>query len=277
MIKNWTQKLLRYSQRKKEFYGTLWDLNYKLKKKPRSVSGIVNLGKWRIEYIDGYTLALMWELQFLKKYNDFYTSKPNPYILDCGSNIGVSVLRYKELYPECKITAFEPDPKIHNVLLNNIHHNSLQDVETLQAGLWSETGSQEFLSFKNSDSQSGHINMDNPEDNQTISNRIHVDTVWLGDYLQTPIDFLKLDVEGAELIVLESCKHLLSNVKQMMVEVHYQVEQPEFLIQLMSILKHSGFQIAIYQYFQSPDSSKPFQKNINAVADQFPVLWAWRD
>ena len=46
----------------------------------------------------------------------FVTTKEAPVILDCGANIGLSVIYFKQLYPNSKITAFEPDPDVFKVL-----------------------------------------------------------------------------------------------------------------------------------------------------------------
>ena len=37
------------------------------------------------------------------------TLREKPYIIDCGANIGMSVIYMKQLYPQAEIIAFEPD------------------------------------------------------------------------------------------------------------------------------------------------------------------------
>src|SRR5664279_2400892 len=106
MIEYYIRKLYCYSQSYREPYKTLWQIKYVLKSRYRRGIGSIQIGDWFVDYIHSHTLASMWRLQFLEKYNDFFSNKPNPYIIDCGSNIGVSVLRYKQLYPNCRITAF---------------------------------------------------------------------------------------------------------------------------------------------------------------------------
>ncbi len=276
MVKSSLRKFWYFIQRDKEPYKTLRVLN-RLAKRPNSKVKVIQIGKWCLEYLDPYALQSMWRLQFLRRYNDFYTPNPNPLIIDCGSNIGVSILRYKELYPNARIVAFEPDPQLFQVLERNVRRNALENIECIQRAIWAESGQQQFISFRSGDSQAGRIDMNDPEDAETDSELFDVKTVWLGEYLQNKVDFLKLDVEGAELVVLESCKELLFNVCQMMVEVHYRVYKPDFLIKILDLLKEAGFHIAIYQYLQIPEPFKPFQENLRASGDQFPVLWAWRD
>ncbi len=275
MIIERLRRLWHFSQRNREPYKTKWQINEVLRKKPHLVPGSILIGNHNIEYLDAHALASMWELQFFKRYNDFYTLNPTPRILDCGSNIGVSVLRYKELFPDAHITAFEPDPNIYAVLLRNISANALKNVDVVQAAVWSKVTELTFLPDRISDTQGGRLNInsgDKPQPEQIV-----VKTIWLGDYLQTPVDFLKLDIEGAELDTLKSVQHLLKNVRQMMVEVHYQVEHPEVLTQILAILKDVGFKIALYQYFQDPAPFVPYVHAANVKWDQFPVLWAWKE
>ena len=44
----------------------------------------------------------------------FNTSNSKPYIVDCGANIGLSIIYFKQLFPNAEIVAFEPDEKIFN-------------------------------------------------------------------------------------------------------------------------------------------------------------------
>ncbi len=237
-------------------------------------SSVVTIGRWKVKFIDPGSLSDMWRLQFLRRYNDFYTTNSSPRILDCGSNIGVSVLRYKELYPSSKIVAFEPDPDIYQILRYNIIANNLSDVEAIEAAVWNKSGTLEFIKCPfNNDTQAGHLNLSQDYNSDRI---ITVRTVWLGDYIQTPVDFMKLDIEGAELEVLRSCQHLLTNIRQMIVEVHYRVDRADILAELLSILKSSGFKVAIYQYF-GPSTYLPFVSKKNSNGDQFPLLWAWQE
>ncbi|HKZ65867.1 MAG TPA: hypothetical protein VJ111_05915, partial [Chitinophagaceae bacterium] len=53
---------------------------------------------------------------FKEKVYKFTSSKKNPYIIDCGSNIGMSILYFKSLYPEARILGFEADPYIFSFL-----------------------------------------------------------------------------------------------------------------------------------------------------------------
>jgi hypothetical protein len=50
--------------------------------------------------------------------------------------------------------------------------------------------------------------------------KVGVPAVRLRDWLREPIDLLKLDIEGAELAVLQDCRDRLHQVRNLTVEVH---------------------------------------------------------
>lgn len=273
MIKRYGRKTLRFARKVRDSFREEFLLENRLAYLPCHTSGTIKLDDWSISYIDSCALRSMWDLQFGQRYNDFFSSTEHPKILDCGSNIGISVLRYKHLYPESHIVAFEPDPVICEVLRENVKANSLTNVDVIQAAVWTENTSVNFSVSPTGDSQAGHLAT---LDSDAIPREtITVKSIWLGEYLNEPVDFLKLDIEGAELPVLLSCVEQLKNVNQMMVEVHYRVDQSETLVQILNILKQQGFSVAMYQLF-GPPTYKPFTRDETSVADQFPVLWAWR-
>lgn len=87
-----------------------------LKNMPRFKSGNINIQGWNLDYLDGQALYSCIDVLVLKKWNDFVSDNDRPVILDCGSNIGISVLNYKRQYPHSEIVAFEPDPSVIKVL-----------------------------------------------------------------------------------------------------------------------------------------------------------------
>jgi hypothetical protein len=66
------------------------------------------------------TIVYLFKEIFIYNSYEFLSTKKNPFILDCGSNIGMSILYFKYFYPNCKIYAFEPDPETFELLKFNI-------------------------------------------------------------------------------------------------------------------------------------------------------------
>lgn len=156
-----------------------------------------------------------------------------PFIIDCGANIGLSVIYLKQHYPDARIIAFEPDSKNFDLLKNNIAAFSLKDVSLRQEAVWSENT---ILHFSNDGTMSSRI---------TGEGMHQVKAVRLADLLTTPIDFLKIDIEGAEYTVMNDIADRLHLVKNLFVEYHGTFEQNEELLAILQIMRDSGFSFYI--------------------------------
>ena len=63
---------------------------------------------------------------------------PKPFIIDCGANIGLSVIYLKNLYPDAEIVAFEPDEQNFQLLQKNIASFGFKNVEARKEAVWTE-------------------------------------------------------------------------------------------------------------------------------------------
>jgi len=62
----------------------------------------------------------------------FRASHSAPRIIDCGGNIGMSVLYFKHLYPDSSITIFEPSREVLPAIRSNIERNKLHNVTLIE-------------------------------------------------------------------------------------------------------------------------------------------------
>src|ERR1700693_4874079 len=67
----------------------------------------VDLDFWFFSY-SGF--VCLFEEIFIRQDYIFVSRRPDPLIIDCGSNIGMSILYFKRRYPKARIIGFEPDP-----------------------------------------------------------------------------------------------------------------------------------------------------------------------
>jgi hypothetical protein len=63
----------------------------------------------------------------------------------------------------------------------------------------------------------------------------------LRDLLDSPVDFLKIDIEGAEYAVLKDCRDRLQNVRNLFVEYHAAPDEPQRLNEMLSWFSEAGF------------------------------------
>lgn len=267
-VRSWLRRIYYLARRYKEPYKTTWQLEYDLIQRPSGKRGRINILNWDIEYVDSRALYHMIKVNVLEKYNDFYSDNPSPRILDCGANIGISVLRYKQLYPAARITAFEADPDLCCILRRNMQRNNAIDVEVIEAAVWCRDELVDFAS--DSDSQAGRITNGNE-----VGGRIkRVQGVSLLRFLESQVDLLKLDIEGAEFEVMPSVKSRLHNVMQIMLEIHHRVDRPDRLRDIFGILSEAGFSTIINAKW-APPSYKPYTRNAAGFDEPF-LIWAWR-
>jgi FkbM family methyltransferase len=196
---------------------------------------------------DACSLLAGYKEIFINQHYKFNTLNKEPLIIDCGANIGLSTIFFKKLYPQSTIIAFEPDPAIFACLQNNIRHFKLDKIKLYQKAIWKSEGK---VTFQTEGGFSGRI-----ENADVTKKLIEIDTVRLYDYLDQKIDFLKIDIEGAETEVLQDCATRLGNVEQLFVEYHSRNNESQTLHEILFILKNAGFR---YHIKEAYTASKPF-------------------
>ena len=182
-----------------------------------------------IEIADSASYLFMRREIFDSEIYRFETGRERPLIIDCGANIGLSVVYFKLLHPQATVLAFEPDRELFALLARNVATFGLTDVELHEKAVWSESTR---LDFFHEGADGGRIAALN-DDSESIQ---QVETVRLRDLLDRRVDLLKLDVDGAEQIVLEDCRDSLENVERVFVEVHCFSGRPQGLGELLSLL-----------------------------------------
>ncbi len=165
----------------------------------------------------------------------FPASSSTPLIIDGGANIGLATLFFKRLYPLSRITVFEPDAAIFAVLRRNLLTWGYPDVVCHCAGLSAADG---VAKFNSEGADSGRIARET-----TTNGTVEIRTVRLSSFLTEPVDMLKLDIEGAELDVLEECANRLHLVRQVYVSYHSFRHQPQRLDAVIGLLGKAGFRV----------------------------------
>ncbi|MGC4103701.1 FkbM family methyltransferase [Ferruginibacter sp.] len=178
------------------------------------------------------------------------TLPPTAYIIDCGANIGLSVIYMKQLYPDAKIIAFEPDAKNFALLEKNVSSFQCKNVSLRKEAVWIADTE---LYFATAGSMSSKI-----EQEATSSTTI-VKATRLKNLLTEPVDFLKIDIEGAEYAVLEDIRENLHNVKNLFIEYHGSFAQNNELTSIFNWIQQQGFSYYIKE--AAPIYPTPFQRN----------------
>lgn len=124
-------------------------------------------------------------------------------ILDVGANIGYHALRLALREPLATVHAFEPLPQAHEFLCRNIAANGLADrVRAHGVGLSRASGSFEFFIAPENGTNASLLNVAGRADARRVVGLAMTLDDWAANTGARP-DYIKIDVEGAELWVLE--------------------------------------------------------------------------
>ncbi len=175
----------------------------------------------------------------------FKARRPDPYIIDCGSNIGMSIIYFKSIYPDARIVGFEADPHIYSFLEKNVASFGLQNVEVVNKAVWDKND--EVLSFLAEGGAGGRV-----EEKSSTHKFVEVKTARLKDYLTEPVDFLKIDIEGAEYNVIRDCADSLHHVEHLFIEYHSMEDRPQNLHEILRIVQKAGFRYHIKEAYTQP-------------------------
>ncbi len=166
----------------------------------------------------------------------FETENPQPVIIDAGAHIGLATLYFKQLYPGAQITALEPNPESFQLLEKNLFENMIDDVTTVQVALSDHSGEEHF--FRDETNEWWHSTAGFHKGSwlgTQESDEIFVQTQMLSEYVTGPVDFLKMDIEGAEQKVLFASQEVLPLVKEFHIEFHTHSSQS--LVKLVELLE----------------------------------------
>jgi FkbM family methyltransferase len=136
---------------------------------------------------------------------------PGMTVVDIGANLGLYTLLFSKLTgPAGHVYAFEPEPTLYRALCSNCRRNGAGNITTLNYALGRQPGRTTFYRslFNSGDNRLGGLGWQ--------GQRLDVDMVRLDDALPgCRVDFIKLDVQGFELQVLQGMDELSRRSKNL--------------------------------------------------------------
>ncbi len=245
----------------------MYFLNFKSKKKvsPNFLNDELNRIKTLAFDESGYATAIFDKpfrfhhaASFINTYKEIFQDeiyKFNPQlvsdgiILDCGANMGLSVLYFAINYPNHTIIAFEPEAAVFEILQENVKTFQLSNVFIHNKAVWTEITE---LIFHSDGGMGGRLNATYQN---SLAEVTKVKTVELKSLLNEKVDFLKIDIEGAEVEVLKDCKGMLKYARHIFFEYHNDIFKPQTLHELLKLMVDEGF---VYHIKESSARQKPF-------------------
>ena len=122
---------------------------------------------------------------------------------DIGANVGWYSLNIAKMKKDACIYAFEPIPKTFDALRKNIQLNNMDGISIHPIGFSNKTGTLVFYYYPEVSGNASLANLSNRHDVENIDCRVIRLDDFIKEYTGRNIDFIKCDVEGAELSVFE--------------------------------------------------------------------------
>lgn len=133
-------------------------------------------------------------------------------VLNIGANIGYYTLIFAKLVgKEGKVFAFEPDPDNFALLKKNVEINGYLNVTLVQKAISNKTGK---IRLYLSERSKGDHRICNLHDGRKS---IEIEAIQLDDYFKNyngRIDFIKMDIQGAEGAAIQGMPLLLQKIKR---------------------------------------------------------------
>ncbi len=246
----------------KNFFFSYNNLNFKFYKYYNILSNkkfiIFNKNKFFYDNVNTPLLLdnLYNDLKFLKNY-----ISANSTILDIGANIGQFSIIINSLLPNIKISAYEPNRIIFNLLKKNC--KPFKNIQINNFGI-SYHNKKKFLYFVNNKSSQGSYYKTNSTFNLSYDKITKIKTTLKKLENFHYFDLIKIDTEGYELNILKSFKNIY--FKYLYIEnsenIYPYLKNYEFLKKIKNIFKDQKKKII---------NIKTFKRNFG-VYDNFIVI-----
>ncbi|TRX20990.1 FkbM family methyltransferase [Flavobacterium franklandianum] len=184
-------------------------------------------------------------------YQHFYKVQPNNVVLDAGANCGHLSIFFSKLVGKNGIVyAFEPDTfNIKRINSNKQLNNDLLDnIRIEELLLWNENKLVDFYEAGTVGSSAVWI----PDTDKCVKKEaVRIDH-WVTKNNIKKLDFIKMDIEGAEIEALDGCVQTIENLK------------PNFAIASYHIVEGAATYIKVEEFFKKmnyPYKTVRFRKN----------------
>lgn len=177
--------------------------------------GYIAYYKNDMAFADSIKNGKIYEQDFVLKHLQKYIFD-SEVILDIGSHAGSHTVLYKYINPYAKIYCFEPQKKMFDLLVNNINSNNFKNVEAFNVGVANISKEAEM---NNSIVETGNIIEYGTNHRVNLGGmqigfggeKIH--TITIDSLNLTACDYIKIDVEGFEPLVLMGGEETIKKYK----------------------------------------------------------------
>lgn len=180
--------------------------------------GYMSYFKNDMAFADSLNAGQIYEQDFVMEFlQDIVKSSKT--ILDIGSHAGSHTVLYKHINPDCEIYCFEPQSEMYNLLHHNISKNNFTNVIALNNGVANisikSSMSKSVLDGDNvgKDIEYGTAKRFNLGGLQIGNGGEEIETITVDSLDLKSCDYIKIDVEGFEPLVLMGAEQTIKKFK----------------------------------------------------------------
>ena len=178
-------------------------------------------------------------------YNDIFKKYilNNTSLIDCGTFIGSHTILMKKLNRNNDLFCFEMMPQHYKLLLDNIKLNNLSNVHTFNCAIGDTNGSIILpdIDYMGSDNY-GAISLYNSKKSDISVVKMTLD--YILPFITKPLSFIKMDIEGNEILALHGAKNLLTKYRPViLIELWEETYKNLMIDNIWTFLQNLGYRI----------------------------------
>jgi FkbM family methyltransferase len=200
--------------------------------------------------------------------------EPGMTVLDIGAHHGFySLLASVKVGGTGRVVAFEPSPRERERLLRNLALNGYTNVQVEDCALAEAAGQQELIMVGGINTGCNSLRRPNvKEPTSAVAVRVETLDGYLAEHALPPVDFIKLDAEGAELAILKGAHTTLASRPRPLIQCELEEIRtrpwgyhPREVVVLLDAMGYRWFQP------QSPGVLKPVAAQADVEGNFFAV------
>lgn len=186
-------------------------------------------------------------LSFVKQYNQ---GNDVHFVIDAGANIGCAAIFLHTYFPNAHIVCIEPETSNFNLLVKNVNINTISNkITCVNKAIWNSVT---HLNLMQRDYSSDAFHVMEKEISDEVISTVNTTTIpaVMKSFNTERLDFLKMDIEGAEKALFEDSEHLekfLPFTSSLTLEIHTEFISTSKIVDQLSkynfnvqVLPHSG-------------------------------------
>ncbi len=213
------------SEQFEKFQNDIYNINPPTKTIEHNTYGIIKCITNDIHVCQSILTGAVWEEGLFNNYFKPYI-KENTTVLDCGAYIGSHTILMKKLNRNNDIFAFEMMPEHYKILEDNIKLNNFDNILTFNFALGNKIDRIKLpnVEYNKENTNYGGIgikyDLNNVHEKTITKNNIYlkveipmINLDYIIPFIKKPVSFMKVDVEGNELNLLNGAIEIITKYK----------------------------------------------------------------